>query len=251
MPYALRRTRKVRPLKRRPIRRRRFYRRRLRPTRPVGLSRGQQVVACKRFSDQIWCYGQKIHTAASTNPSLAKSDLVGTASTELNSWLLGARLEDVPNDSEFTSLFRYFKISGVAITFILRGNVTPIDGSGFSGASGASLPVLFTSWAPDMDYTSMPTSLQVARQRANLKKHYFNNATRTCTVFIRPKLMAVTADHVGGTYTASGKSSYLSCANDKTALHSGLWVNLDLSHSSVAVGLDLEMKYYFTFRGMQ
>lgn len=241
---------------RRAYKRRKLAARRRRPRvwrvprfRTTGLPK---VFRVKRFSDQLWTYGECKGAAAPSNPATTYSAFATTGNTELNSWIVGCRLEDIPNDSEFTSLFRYFKLTGVKIDFFLRGNVAPLDGSAFaSGATGTGLPVLFTSWAPDMDAASMPGTLQAARQRANIRKHYFSRGNRKASVYIRPLIHNSVTDAAGSTFTTRGGHPWLSCANDKTALHSGLWFNIDNSHSAASIGLDIECTYYFAFKGMQ
>ena len=239
----------------RTIRRRRVVRRRRvnplavtkRASRPIRLrAAGERVFSFTRFSDQI--YKQLDFTGA--GPASAYnatiSTLAAAAGVEVNSSYITFRFEDMPNDSEFTALFRWFRLTGVKITFSMRGLNANVNGTSTGG-----LPIMSYAWAPDMSITTMPSTLQQARERANFKKCYFSPTRRSLSVFYRPILHSLSQDAAGNPYTTRGGRPWLSCAADKAAQHQGLWVNIDNTTSSSAVTLDIEAKYYFKMKGVQ
>lgn len=244
MPYA-RRIRK-RTFRRRTTTRRRpiFKTRRVRTARP----RAAPAYRITRYTDQLFQIGT-LNVSGGTpvsSPGIL-STLTATAGNELNSYLFAFRLEELPNDSEFTNLFRFFKIAGVRITLSMRGTDAFVNGTSTGG-----LPILAYSWAPDLSPSEMPTSLQAARQRANMKRVYFSNTKRMHSIFIRPVMTTMVADNTSATsYQGRRVHTYLQSSTDKSARHAGLWLNIDNTTSSSAVTLDVEVKYYLSFRGAQ
>ena len=108
-----------------------------------------------------------------------KATLTGDVS-RLAKGALSFKMDDVPGLSDFTSLFDYYKITGVALRF-----TTLLDPN--SQAAGNSyFPKLYH--AIDLDDDSAPLSSDDLRQRANCKIRWLL-PNRPHKVFLRPRFL--------------------------------------------------------------
>lgn len=200
----------------------------------------------KRCSDQIWAVSRNL-SGVKTAVGTIVSSLTVSPATEVNSYVLGARLEDVPNDSEISSLFRFYRLNAVAITFSLKGSgwVGPQNSDAFG------IPIMSYFKTSDMDQITMPSTLQQAREYGTFKKCYFNRGQRSKTIVIRPRLQTDLTDSANAAIPVPAKKRFIPTDN-KTCIHQGLWVNFDTSNVGAAAGdttFAIECTYYFSLRG--
>lgn len=239
MPYVKRRKPTMRT-RRRYVRRRLGVRPRLRITRRVK----DPVHYFQRFTDVAWKIATFVPaTPAWTNTTGTLSQLTIAASTEYNPYLFGFRLGDLPVGTDFTSLFRYYKILGAKITFVFNQNQNDLG-------ILQQLPIVFSSWAPDMDNNDAPTTMQFMRERQNLRRQYVNATKRTISHYIRPKVLGSVVDMNGNTSRSALRTGSWISTNNTSMVHGGILVNFDNTNGTEYV-VGIEVKYYLAFKGVQ
>jgi len=150
-------------------------------------------------------------------------------------------MSDVPGYQDYTGLFRFFQLSGVKLTLSFRNN---------AATSGEALPIVMTSWAPELAVNSAPTTFAAFRERQNIKK-YYPGTRRTISKYLKPRLAQV-VDDINGTeaFGMDFKPKWI-LTEYPTHLHTGLLVNFDTTGITTETTIDIEAVYYFRFKGPQ
>lgn len=156
-------------------------------------------------------------------------------------------LSNVPNSSEFTSLYDQYKINAVKVSLIPRGNTAEITAA--SGASavfqGQSVGVFSVI---DYDDTALLTSINEACQYQNMK---MSRATRTHSRYLKPRfnLQGITNQGTGATGPTMNTRGWIDCSQINVP-HFGLkWafqqnVNYNLQY-------DVKIDYYLAFKNVR
>lgn len=246
MPYA-RRT-----LYRRPVRSfRKVFRKKVYPRRKMALSRvtkapriGNITHRFTRFSDQVYTIAQWngiSWTDTPVSPVLSQLNISGN--TEFNPFLFGFRFTDLNNDTEFSSLFRYYALTGVKFTLVFRNNVS-------EQASLNRLPFVYSSFAPDMDGSDAPTSMQQFRERGNCQRRYITANKTSLSWYFSPRVLGQVLDMDGNTSRSQDYKAKWITFNNVSMVHSGLLINIDNTSGS-EYSVAVECQYYFKCKGTQ
>lgn len=184
-----------------------------------------------------------------SNVSYTSSLFSLPANSDSNFRLLAFRMEELPNDTEFSNLFRYYRLEAVKVNLINRFNVS------LNEYGTKALPVFMYSIAPDMTYLDAPTTAQQLRERSNLKMKFIGdkNNQRSVSIYLKPRVTPELRDLAGNTGASVldyNKAKWFSWDN-KIMEHTGLLLNFDTSHISTETIVDVEVKYYFSCAGTQ
>lgn len=136
---------------RRPIyRRRRFFRRRFR--RPRRVPRPMRARPCRGYNFKRTCELANIQTTAQVTPTVFAYQF---------------KLSDLPNITEFTSLFDQYRIRAVKLTFYPPSNTAWTS-------NVTSMPIGEFYTVLDFDDAGAPTDVNYLNQYQTLKRTYFN-----------------------------------------------------------------------------
>lgn len=148
-------------------------------------------------------------------------------------------LNDLPGLTDYTSLFDYYKISGVKlrITTFLDAN---------SQAPGNSFfPKMYS--CIDYDDANVPTDSDEMRQRTNCKIRWLA-PNRSYSVFLRPKyLKNVYISGVSSGYEI-GKQQWLDLSNTNIP-HYGFKYVIENLFPDLGQCVQIEATYYLSFKG--
>jgi len=145
------------------------------------------------------------------------------------------RLVDVPGSAEFTSLFDQYKITGVKVSFLPRGNV---------GEVGTNQGIVKFFTAIDYDDITALTSINDLLQYENAKT---TRSTQDHSRFLRPKVAALAyQSSVGNAYMP--RTGWIDC-NNTTVEHYGIkWALQQLPVGSQT--FDVKIDYYLSFKNV-
>lgn len=153
------------------------------------------------------------------------------------------RLSDLPDYTEFTELFEYYRITGVRIRYTFNGTNASLP----IGNSYAFMPSIM--YAQDLNDA-------IAETRPDLMQHdkvTFKSLNRPGSVFIRPKTQVMMYEGVAGTGYAEGVNKWIN-TSDPNVEHYG-WkysVNGDLEGGAGATAMGkmiFLITYYIEFKG--
>lgn len=166
---------------------------------------------------------------------------VATANTDTFA-TLNFRLNQLPNFSEFTSLYDQYKINGVKFELIPR-----YDTNTQVGSAGIATPAHYSSqnWtAIDYDDTVTPTSMADILQYQNVKR---TGSSRIMTRFIKPKF----ADTIFASGVISGyrpQKGFIDCTYPNVE-HYG--VKFGFSSNPLALTYGLRMTFYIALKNVR
>lgn len=145
------------------------------------------------------------------------------------------RLVDVPNVTEFTNLFDQYKIDGVKIHFLPRGNTAEV---------GTNQGIVKFFSAIDYDDITAPGSINDILQYENVKT---TRSTQDHSRYIKPKVAGLAYQTaVGNAYMP--KRGWIDCANT-TVEHYGIkWALQQLPAGSQT--FDIKVDYYLSFKNV-
>lgn len=148
-------------------------------------------------------------------------------------------LDDIPGLSDFTSLFDYYRITGVKLRF-----TTLLDAN--SQAAGNSyFPKMYS--CIDLDDNSAPLSSDDLRQRTNCRIRWLA-PNRSYDIFLRPKyLKNVYISGVSNGYEI-GKQTWLDLSNTNVP-HYGLKYVFENLSSDLGQQVQCEATYYIQMKG--
>lgn len=149
------------------------------------------------------------------------------------------KLDDIPGLSDFTSLFDYYRISGVKLRF-----TTYLDPNS-QAAGNAYFPKLYT--AIDMDDDAAPLSSDDLRQRTNCKIRWLA-PNRSYGIFLRPKYLKNV--YISGVSTGYeiGKQTWLDLSNTNIP-HYGLKYVVENLNPDLSQAVQVEATYYIQMKG--
>lgn len=163
--------------------------------------------------------------------------------------VMSFRLDELPNYTEFTSLYKWFKISAVKVLFIPASNINLADNANVNLLNQTSLQNrIFTAF--DYDNLTTPSSMNDLRQYQNMR---WSPNNRIHKRFIYPKTIAV-VDEDANLASAVGFSQNMKQPWISTASHACKWLGIKyaIHHANLTAGTDLyvvEAKYYLAFKG--
>lgn len=148
---------------------------------------------------------------------------------------LNFRLSQVPNSSEFTTLYDQYKIKAVKCTLIPRFTEVPIGST-----QGNMWSVL------DYDDSSPPGNLDELLQRQNLKRTRMHQIHSR---YLRPMVtQEVYATGVATAY-APKRNVWLDCTNSDVEHYAvKFWFD---ARGTAPVTYDLQLKYYLAFKNVR
>lgn len=141
--------------------------------------------------------------------------------------------------SELTPLFDQYKITNVVLKFHLRMD------PGAQAAAQAYVPRLF--WYRDYDDAAVPTSLDIFKERGNLKTTYLSS-TRPVVIRFKPNTLDQVYRGVTPGYSPSW-NKWIDINSSDTAYYGIVWaVN---QHTNTSQIIDIEATYTVAFRGVK
>lgn len=155
-------------------------------------------------------------------------------------------LNEVPNRSEFTSLYDQYRINGVKITWIPRGNVADIAPTGTAGVFQGQSTGVFS--AIDYDDATVPTSINQLNEYQNCK---MTRATQMHSRYLKPRinLQGTTNQGTGATGATFNTRGWLDCTQDNVP-HFGVKYAFQQS-VNYAMTYDLKVDYYLAFKNVR
>lgn len=149
-------------------------------------------------------------------------------------------LQNVPNASEFTSLYDQYKINGIKWQLLPRGNSADVGTSTTQGNQGRIFSVL------DYDDSNAPASFNDMTQYQNVK---MTPNTVTHTRYLKPKfLMDVLSGSVGVTANAP-RNGWIDCTNSDVK-HRGVKIGIQ-APTNATYTYDLMVTYYLAFKNVR
>lgn len=217
------------------------YRRRLAMTRNRGampLYRGVSLPGVYNFTrktDQYFDFSNNAYNNAEITCPPNDSKIL----------LMGFAFECLPNDTEFSAIFKYYKIKAVKVTLVFGVSTTDT-----ANGSKANMPDLLTCWAPDDNALTMPITLQRMRERQNCKLRFPNATQRAYSFYLKnPRVADEIGDMAGSGNVLVGSTykGWLPLVN-RSIVHNGFIVGLDNNNNDNDIVVKTEFKYYFKCR---
>lgn len=169
-----------------------------------------------------------------------KSTITGDVS-RVAKGALTFKLDDVPGLSDFTSLFDYYKITGVQLKF-----TTYLDPNS-QAAGNAYYPKMYSTI--DLDDDSAPLSSDDLRQRQSCKIRWLA-PNRSYNFFLRPRyLKNVYISGVANGYEL-GRNQWLDLSNTNVP-HYGFKYVIENLNPDLSQAVQVEACYYLAFRGVR
>lgn len=230
-------------------RRRPAYRRRRRYSkkRYVGRRRakytGNQVVKIKRTLNQT------IQGDATVGAPWTPGG-GGTSGTAAINGLNLYQLSDLPNATEFTSLFEYYRIKGVKIRMHLRHTTNWLTAA--AGATSLTQPQIYyaktnSSYTSDILWGPGSSTITDANQNTNLQIRVLN-VEKPINIFIRPKMSARAYDStISDAYVPMSSNQWCPTGNPNTNFY-GLAFAID-EFVNPNQYIDCAITYYVEFKG--
>lgn len=184
------------------------------------------------LNGQIYHFKRKAHQAVTLVMNAVATESTGSFTFKLS---------DVPNVTEFTSLFDKYRITGIRAEWIPRTNVLAINNL---SSSLTSIPPLITV----VDYDDATAqSYNELFQYENAKVH---NEFKPFKLYFKPMVAVATYQ---GTFTGYGSSRkmWLDCASDDIEYYSLKWASLPYSagnNPTVDPSWDIVFTYYMQFK---
>lgn len=149
-------------------------------------------------------------------------------------------LNQLPNVSEFTTLFDQYKITGAKITFSPVGNnalISPLSGVNSSFGFGRVLTAI------DFDDSTTPAGENEMMQYQSCK---ITNPMKTHTRYLSPKVLAAIYQSSVSTSYESRKAPWIDVGNPSVP-HYGLklWINAPLSTVKASITYNVYLTLYF------
>lgn len=167
------------------------------------------------------------------------------------------KLSDVPNVTEFTSLYDVYRIAGVKITFFPSSGELVYDVSQINPVSGNALaPIIPGSLLPrfmtviDEDDNTTPSSTNDLLQYQNLK---ITSGTKH-VVYLKPRFSSTVYKSLTASgYAVGPRNLWLDCS-DSTIEHYGVKYSYESTPSVTPVGMfnmKVHITYYLEFKDVR
>lgn len=155
-------------------------------------------------------------------------------------------LNQLPNTSEFTTLFDQYKIKSAKITFVPGGNnalISPLSGVSSSFGFGRFLSAI------DYDDATAPSAETDLLQYQSLK---ITNPMQTHTRTLSPKVLAAIYQSAIATSYESRNAPWIDVGNPAVP-HYGLkvWVNAPLSTVAASITYNVYLKLTFACKNVR
>lgn len=168
--------------------------------------------------------------------------LVSAASytSPANYGALSFKLSDLPNYTEFTSLYDEYRFKAVKVMFIPTVNVSALPALDGTTTGTQNIPALYT-WIDNDDNTA-PTSITQGQQFSSFKAHGLLNQMR-----VRSVVPECSTALYAGTFTSYGqvKNQWID-NNSPSVIHFGL--KFGIVNCSNIGAFDVVLTYYMEFR---
>lgn len=145
------------------------------------------------------------------------------------------QLNSLPNYTEFTNLFDMYRINGVKVTFMPRGN---------SAEVGTNQGIVKLFSAIDYDDNTTPASLSEILQYETLKT---TNSTRDHKRYIKPKLARVLYQ-AGASNAYGAGTGWIDCSNPQVPHYGMKYVLQQLPAG--AQSYDCKITFYLAFKNV-
>jgi len=147
-------------------------------------------------------------------------------------------LNSIPNHAEFTALYDQYKITGVKVKYLPRGNSSDVN-------SGNQLSSLFT--VIDTDDSQVPTSIDQLTQYQSVK---MCRSSQSLTRYWKPKFnLAAVNTILGGTVGKMNTTGWIDVTDD-TVQHFGMKGALT-SFAGNTVVYDMIVTLYLAFKNVR
>lgn len=155
-------------------------------------------------------------------------------------------MNQLPNVSEFTTLFDQYKITGAKISFVPGGsvsNITPLSGQSLAHSFGRVLSAI------DYDDINAPADENTMLQYGSLK---ITNPNATHTRWIKPKVLAAIYQSLTATSYESRNAPWIDVGNP-AAPHYGLklWINAPVSPVAASITYNVYLTLYFACKNVR
>lgn len=201
-------------------------RRKMAPRRAMGLRRPRQPV--QYFKRSVYLSGNILS-------SITSDVFQGLSFT----------LSQVPNNSEFTSLYDQYRINGIKWTLIPRGNTAELTGAPPTVFQGQSTGIFS---AIDYDDATAPTSINQLCEYQNMK---MTRATQMHSRYIKPRvnLQGITNAGTGAVGSTMNTRGWLDVSQINVP-HFGLKLALQQS-VNYNLTYDVKIDFYLAFKNVR
>lgn len=165
------------------------------------------------------------------NTAVATGDVYGALQFQLNY---------ITNYTEFTALYDQYKITGVKVTLIPRGNSSDIGTGGTTGQSVGVFSVI------DRDDATAPTALTELVQYQNMR---MTRSTQQHKRFLRPSPVAPIYAP-GGAYMVPKYNPWIDCSTGSSVPHYGIKYCLQQLPNGTQI-YDAKFDYYLAFKNVR
>ncbi len=222
------------------------YKKRGHPTRVFHKSANiPNVYSFKRWSDQ--CRQIGIYDPATSTWGTAvdtQISLIPVVANRPNQmYLIAFRFNSIPSTTDFTALFRYYKLTGVQLRLVFRNNTSE------QGTTNM-LPIVSYVIAPDLIASNAPTTQQAMREYQQFKQIYVGTNKRVVKLWYVPTLGVNITGQSGGAQLIPTRGGQWISTDNGNINHGSILFNID-NTAGVAYDVDIECKYYFKCRGVQ
>lgn len=159
-------------------------------------------------------------------------------------------LGDVPNHTEFTTLFDQYKIAGIKYRWVLTRN-PDYSGTVISNVYNTTYQGSFPRimWVHDYDDSGVPANLLEMQQYPKMKEVYLTGSNpMTPWYYIRPARSAVEYEALNNSSYRPQWKGFIDCAST-TAPHYGIKYGVDGLNTGLQ--LRLECWYYMVFKNVR
>lgn len=151
---------------------------------------------------------------------------------------IGFRFDDLQSNTEFNSLFDYFRINGVKLCFNFLYDNATLGGT-------LEAPQLYI--VNDYDDATVPASVGELIQYANCREiQLFNKGRGRYTFFIRPRIMNTTTH----TQQPWHRRPWVDMAGLSTVRYQGVKIAL-VNRNNASIDMYVKAKYYFQCKGQR
>lgn len=157
-------------------------------------------------------------------------------------------LANLPNFSDFSGLYDYYRLNMVIMRIIYRGS----NLSSMESANNAALGLPYMYYVIDRDDATTPATVDEVREYAAAKMHIFTGEKRACYIKLRPSLLTETYKSALSTSYQVKRASWLDLADSGNTPHYGIKlaiiVPVNSTQAYASQDFDVEVKYYFQMK---
>lgn len=158
------------------------------------------------------------------------------------------RLSSLPNFTDFSSLYDYYRLNYVVMRIMYRGS----NLSSMESANNQHLGMPYMYYVIDRDDASAPSSVNEVREYSAARLHMFTAERRCCYIKLRPSILTETYKSAITTSYQVTRRRWLDLADDGNTPHYGvkmaIIVPVDSVQNYAAQDFDVEVRYYFQMK---